>query len=234
MQCIARRLGTLTLVKATFHLSLSSLLIMLGWSDRTTGTVNSRNPDGGHMNKFKNIMAVILCAVISQEVAATCVSSINTTKPNGIYINHGNGTVTDQETGLMWMRCSLGQSGTSCTGSAVVYDTWKSALEAALSANSGSGTFGYTDWRLPNVAELDSLVEVSCFDPAINASIFPNTMHDVNDHWYWSSSVAHLKNTTESNRNVRCIGFYNGSNTSCGKYQSAGEGFYIRLVRGGL
>ncbi len=41
------------------------------------------------------------------------------------YSDNGDGTVTDPTTGLVWMRCSMGQvwdgDGTTCTGTAKTY-----------------------------------------------------------------------------------------------------------------
>jgi hypothetical protein len=55
----------------------------------------------------------------------------------------------------MWKQCAEGLSGATCqTGSAQTF-TWANAL-----AHAEASTFAnYTDWRLPNVKELSSLVE---------------------------------------------------------------------------
>ncbi len=114
----------------------------------------------------------------------TCKTSIIASTPDSDFIDNQDGTVTHKTTGLMWKKCSEGfeLSGTNClpvTGAAAKKN-WKQALEAANSA-----TFaGHSDWRLPNIIELGSIVEVACHSPAINLAIFPNTISD----FYWSSS----------------------------------------------
>ncbi|WP_169314601.1 PEGA domain-containing protein [Thiothrix nivea] len=39
----------------------------------------------------------------------------------GRYIDHGNGTITDSQTRLMWKKCSEGQSGNACSSEAATY-----------------------------------------------------------------------------------------------------------------
>lgn len=107
------------------------------------------------------------------------------TTPLSEFALHEDGTATHVTTGLVWMRCSLGQdwNGSTCTGSASTY-TWQQALQAVEAFNSGGGFAGHNDWRLPNKNELNSIVERKCYAPAINGAIFPATSVD----WYWSSS----------------------------------------------
>jgi hypothetical protein len=85
--------------------------------------------------------------------------------------------VTDLKTGLVWARCSLGQtwSGSACTGTASTH-THQDALTLA---NSASG------WRLPNVKELASIADKGCLSPAIDVVAFPNTSANA----YWSSTA---------------------------------------------
>ena len=98
------------------------------------------------------------------------------------YSDNGDGTVTDPTTGLVWMRCSMGQvwDGTTCTGEAKTY-TFDEA-----NALTGKVTFaGKGDWRLPNIRELLTIVDRSVDRPAIDMVAFPNT--SASD--FWSASA---------------------------------------------
>jgi uncharacterized repeat protein (TIGR01451 family) len=99
--------------------------------------------------------------------------------PTSDFTDNGDGTVTHQKTGLTWMRCSLGQTwtGTTCSGTAQTYSYYNAIQQTANFA-------GYSDWRLPNIAELQTIVERDNYYPAINTELFPNTPSDV----FWSSS----------------------------------------------
>jgi hypothetical protein len=96
------------------------------------------------------------------------------------YTAHSNGTVTDHVTKLMWAKCALGKNAPTCSGSNDNTYTWQEAIELA----SSSTLAGYTDWRLPNIKELSSLVSLNCFGPAINLNIFPMA----GGYDFWSSS----------------------------------------------
>jgi len=164
----------------------------------------------------KILFLVTLCA--SAPLAAqTCNPHIRTTAPTSRYtVNVGQGLVLDKQTGLMWKRCSEGQSGTNCAIGAVVNFDWGTALSRAA----GSTYAGYTDWRLPNTKELESLVEYQCSLPAINLAVFPNATSDV----HWSSSPDAFSSYT-----AWAVNF---------GYGAYGVGFRffslaVRLVRGG-
>lgn len=132
-------------------------------------------------------LAAACLALTAAAVAQTCNNMTPDDAANARYQVNGDGTVTDLQTGLMWMRCSLGQtwdgSSTNCTGSASTY-TWQDALQAAQNLDQSGGFAGYTDWRLPNLRELMSVVRYHCYDPAINLTMFPATAGAI----YWSSS----------------------------------------------
>ena len=114
--------------------------------------------------------------------------SIPATTPTSQFIDHGDGTVTDTKTGLMWKRCTEGQvwNDSTCndTSESVTFFTWQGALQQAQAMNSTGGFAGQVDWRVPNPKELTSLLEDQCFEPAINITVFPTT-HTL---LYWSSS----------------------------------------------
>ena len=146
--------------------------------------------------------------------------SIPPSTPSADFIDNGDGTVTHRKTGLMWMRCSLGQSwsGSSCEGSAVGYP-WQSALQAARNLNTAGGYAGRTDWRVPNIKELRSIVEQQAYSPSINSSVFPGTPVS---GYFWSASAA-----TGCSEYAFSVYFYDG-----GAHHTIKVGaFRVRLVR---
>ncbi len=134
------------------------------------------------MKLIKTVLLISAFAVVTTTAnAQTCKGNITATTPDDRFIDNGNGTVTDRQTNLIWMRCALGQiwDGSTCTGSAQQY-TWQAALQAAESyIFAGSST-----WRVPNVKQLASIMELACHDPAINLNIFPQTPAG----WYRTAS----------------------------------------------
>ena len=130
---------------------------------------------------------VILCSFLLLLTAAlawgeqVCSDKLPLSTPDENFMIVQEGTLLGKNTGLVWMRCSLGQSwdGESCQGQGKLF-TWIAALKAA----NHNQYAGFKDWRLPNKNELESLVELSCSLPAINATLFPQTPRG----FFWSSS----------------------------------------------
>lgn len=117
--------------------------------------------------------------------AQTCkTATVPANTPDNQFVINADATVKDLKTGLIWKRCSEGQtfSAGSCIGTAIGY-TWQQALQQAQNLNA-VGFAGAQDWRVPNIKELSSILERQCNNPAINLNIFP----DNNLKFYWSSS----------------------------------------------
>jgi hypothetical protein len=82
------------------------------------------------------------------------------------YLLHTSGSmVLDKATGLVWMRCTLGETwdGKTCVGEKRGV-TFSEAVQTAKSLNETGGFGGYTDWAVPKIRQLHSLVD--CFDEA--------------------------------------------------------------------
>lgn len=140
------------------------------------------------------------------------------------FIDHGNGTVTDTETGLMWDKCTWSQpalSPSDCSGTPTTWIyNWTDALAVAVTANTSSHR-GYGDWRLPNKNELESLVDIrGGTPPAIDATAFPNTPAN----YYWSSTTY-----APVPANAWCVYFFNGDTDA---YYKDNDN-HVRLVRSG-
>lgn len=126
--------------------------------------------------------------------------------------------VTDKRTGLIWKRCSEGQSwsGSTCTGKATIH-THEAALALAKAANTSDSPSG---WRLPNVKELASLADKGCQSPAIDSTAFPATPSE----WYWTSSPY------VGNSSYAWFVFFYWGHVSSGSNRS-GSSVHVRLVR---
>lgn len=134
------------------------------------------------------VVSMFVIAVSGAEAAA-CPTDIPETNPDTIYLDHGDGTVTDIRTGLMWKKCTEGLSGGGCQSGSAQGFSWSNALSHA----EASDFAGYNDWRLPNVKELSTLIEHCRFMPSINTSRFPNTPIDSFPRdAFWSSSPVAL------------------------------------------
>lgn len=161
-----------------------------------------------------NLLSVLPLAVQAQFNNQYCNSEIPTQHPASQYTDNSDGTVTDNRTGLMWKKCSLGQNDLDCTGNPVLVN-WKNAHLAAEAANTQAFA-GYTNWRLPNIKELMSLAERSCEAPAINLSIFPITQNNPEGSYndsasFWSSSPYYFESSVEANSRATMLDFGNAS-----------------------
>ncbi len=103
--------------------------------------------------------------------------------PDPRFTDNGDGTVTDNLTGLMWTQDGNAPGPVAC--SPATTKTWQGALDYVACLNTNS-YLGYTDWRLPNVNELESLVNVE----QLNIATWLNTqgVSNVQPDYYWSST----------------------------------------------
>ncbi len=122
-------------------------------------------------------------------------------------VDNGNGTVTDNATGLVWQQ---GEIGTK-------------AWDAALSYCNGLTLGGHSNWRLPSVSELESLTDDSRFNPVLDTAFFAN-FPNVVASYYWSSTThAYGKGYAWD------VVFFNGQVG----FSSKNNDCYVRCVRGG-
>ncbi len=99
---------------------------------------------------------------------------------------NGDGTITDGATGLMWAQ---NDSGAGLT--------WEEAL-AWVQTQNAANYLGYDDWRLPNVKELQSLVDYTrapdatgsaALNPLFSAAAVANEAGQPDYPYYWSSTT---------------------------------------------
>lgn len=96
------------------------------------------------------------------------------------FTDNGDGTVTDNLTGLIWLK----------NAKCFAVQNWTDALNSPKSLQ--SGMCGLTDasvagdWRLPDIHELDSLVDISNTAPALPTG---HPFQNVQSTGYWSSTT---------------------------------------------
>ncbi|CAN2042770.1 exported hypothetical protein [Candidatus Magnetomoraceae bacterium gMMP-15] len=117
---------------------------------------------------------------------------------------NGDGTVIDTKTGLMWQQATSDRMN------------WKDALAYCENLTLG----GYSDWRLPNIKELVSIIDLKNYYPAIDTIHFPDTVSS----YYWSS-VSYAANTNRA----WVVYFHSGGDDGHNKSNSD----YVRAVRSG-
>ncbi len=110
--------------------------------------------------------------------------------PTPRFTENGNGTVTDNLTGLIWLKnanCTDTVGGIDKSGGNLNWAdalTWSNNLangDCGLSDGSSAG-----DWRLPNVRELGSLIDYGKFNFALPSD---HPFSGIQQSYYWSSST---------------------------------------------
>jgi hypothetical protein len=124
----------------------------------------------------------------------------NTDYGKNKFVNNNNGTITDQATGLMWMQ--------NDNGSAIL---WENALSNAENFSYA----GYSDWRLPDVKELHSLIDYSrspsttnsaAIDPLFNCTRITNEA-GVADYPFYMSSTTFCSQTPADGKAACYVSF---------------------------
>ncbi|MBD0777901.1 DUF1566 domain-containing protein [Maribacter sp. ANRC-HE7] len=107
----------------------------------------------------------------------------NTSYGSNDFVDNTDGTITDEATGLMWMQDDNGKGL-----------DWEHTLIYA----EGKEFAGYSDWRLPDAKELQSIVDYerspattnsAAIDPLFNCTQITNEAGEVDYPWYWSSTT---------------------------------------------
>jgi hypothetical protein len=138
-------------------------------------------------------LKIVLCLVA---VAAVAYAG------KGGFTDIGDGTISDLTTGLIWQK-----SDDSATR------TWESALDYCETLSLG----GSTNWRLPQVKELQSLVDTDRHHPATDP-VFAGTKSAI----YWSSST---------NKGAVSQAWYVTFDFGYVFYESKTAAHYVRCVR---
>lgn len=158
------------------------------------------------------------------------------------YTDNGDGTITDNRTGLMWEK----KDESGGIHEARNFYTWSSAYGGFMmdgtitttflaTLNSGGGFAGYTDWRIPNRFELESLIDLAIptftIDPIFYTNCQPGcTLMTCSCNMgggYWSSTTFPYNGLPTHAWNVAFF-------TGIVYWEQKSDGLYVRAVRGGF
>jgi hypothetical protein len=110
----------------------------------------------------------------------------NTEYGQNNFVDNGDGTVTDEATGLMWSPSDSGEGM-----------IWEDAL-AWVQRKNEENYLGYDDWRLPNAKELQSIVDYTrsprttnsaAIDPVFEVTSIIDERGEMNYPFYWTSTT---------------------------------------------
>jgi len=136
------------------------------------------------------------------------------------FTDNGDNTITDNRTGLMWIKNPALVTGFYIVGGFPKQFYWD-GLDLPNSASAACASLnyvGHTDWRLPTLVELQTIVDNSRTNPSIDPTYFPSTQ----SLQYWSSTA------DDSNPgNYYYVDFSNGTSGSYGAYTPS----FVRPVR---
>lgn len=147
--------------------------------------------------------------------------------PSVRFVDNGDGTVNDALTGLVWLK------NANCFNPAI----WATALADANQLASGAcglsdgSTAG--DWRLPNLVEMESLLDLSASNPALTPG---NPFTHVSTGIYWTSTAYYggQEGTTEAWAVRLSDGRYINDGTSNAMASSSNAVWAVKGTGGGV
>jgi hypothetical protein len=144
------------------------------------------------------------------------------------FTDNGDGTVTDNGTGLMWEKLSDDGSIHDKDNSYL----WQAAFDTKIATLNSQSFAGHDDWRLPNRFELDSLVNLGTSGPATHTNFASSctpgctvlTCSCTRPDYYWSGT------TYLASPIYAWTVYFNAGDTYASKKSVA---YFVRAVRGG-
>ncbi|MCX7563507.1 DUF1566 domain-containing protein [Xanthomonadaceae bacterium XH05] len=183
---------------------------------------------------FCTALLALICALPAPATAVSCYPQHTPSTPDQDFDASANGTARHLPTGLIWMRCNLGQSwnGATCVGSPATFTSWGVGLRTVRDINTGvsdldgDGAPGFADerdWRMPNIKEWRSIHETCRYNPAMNDAIFPNA----------PIAAIHYASTTDDKSPATFVYFDTQFGTTGVTLKDDAIPRMMRLVRGG-
>jgi hypothetical protein len=144
------------------------------------------------------------------------------------YTDNGDGTVTDNVSKLMWEK--LSDDG-SIHDQDTTY-TWANAFATKIATLNATNFAGYNDWRLPNIRELNSIINFNATNPSTYSQLHNNCMPGCTVLTCGCNKVASYWSSTTVNTGASAwVVFFSEGRTI---FTLKTGTFHVRAVRGGL
>jgi len=152
------------------------------------------------------------------------------------FADNGDGTITDNATGLTWEKLSKDDS---------IHDkdrffTWANAFAVKIAELNADRFAGHNDWRLPNLFELETLLNIDA------AKIGPDTFDEFDQNCSaictvlscscieWSASSLYWSSSTYQKNKLLAWGVNFNDGIVRAADKGTGSAHHVRAVRGGL
>ena len=213
----------LTMTKAN-KVAIFSVILLTGASGFSWGADGSMHahgrksglPDTGQTLCYNSANSAAACPTDQPGQDASYRSEASSPS----YKDNGDGTITDNRTGLMWVKSGYADTDTTPATTYTADGAWRRYLwEDSILYCERLDYAGHADWRLPKVKELVSIMDFQS-RPVINAAYFTNTRSGLYD---------------TSTTNAAILGFKMDVNFDAGEVGSnnkAAEPKCVRCVRG--
>lgn len=208
--------------RATLILLLAVGVLSLSASEADAGARRSRPLKTGQTTCWNASGTAVPCAGTRQD------GHLRRGEPRA-YQDNGDGTVRDKRTALTWEKLS---NDGSIHDKDTVY-TWAGAFGKIDDLNTAAFA-GFTDWRLPNESELETLIDRGTYFPSIGAAfntscpggctVLTCSCTVATETIFWSSTTYVV--TPQS---AWLVNFYDGTAYVAAK----SNGYHVRAVRGG-
>jgi hypothetical protein len=176
-------------------------------------------PATGQMTCWNTAGQVVACAGTGHDGEVQAGAAL-------AYVDNGDGTIIDLNTGLMWAK----KSDDGAVHDKDLTHSWDNAFAVYVATLNASGFAGHSDWRMPNVKELESIVNFEQSLPSVSApfdtgcmlgcSVLTCSCTASSPHWTSSSQAgsptqawevtfvdggANVSTKLTSNRSVRAV-----------------------------
>jgi len=208
-----------------------------------TAYVEPTSGPTGTMHTLNEIMGLVTGRVAVTKTGAGIISGytlvagedgyagmqVGVALPNPRCTDNGNGTVRDNLTGLIWLKNANLPNATASWSTALSYVAelnTSGTMNGHSAGDTSNGGTHQTDWRLPNIRELLSLLDYGSDSPAIGWTGAGNQFTSLQStSYYWSSTTSH-----QSSGNAFRLSMARGETDSANTKSTL---CYVWAVRGG-